>query len=948
MSPTGPKTMLQRPTLNPSNLSVEYLEGLLEDYLRDPSLVPPEWRDFLEEAARADGPSGTVRLRPEFPRKSLFGGADTRLAPTVAAPSERRVEAAAGSSDLQFRLAGLVRAFRQWGHLAATIDPLGSPRPRHPELALEAHGLTDRDLDRPAGVAGNGQAGTVRQLFEHLERTYCRTIGAEFMHIDEVEPREWLRQRMESHENRLELTRDEQVRILRKLTEAVLFEEFIQKKYLGAKSFSLEGGEILSPLLRLAIEKGSTVGISEIVLGMAHRGRLNVLANILKKGPRQIFHEFQDQPPYQSEKGDVKYHLGHTHRWLAENGKIVELTLCFNPSHLEFVNPVAEGLMRAKQDRDRDSTREHGMVILVHGDAAFAGEGICQETLNASELPGYTTGGTLHVILNNQIGFTTTPQEGRSTRYATDLAKMLQSPIFHVNGEDPRAVAQVVDMAVDFRQRFHRDVFIDVYCYRRRGHNETDDPSYTQPLLYKAISRRKSVRETFEETLLAEKILTREEADQIPKRVHDYLESEYSKAQRGDVFGPSCLLDDVWKGYHGGPEPFEEKTDTGVEREKLTQLMEKLTTVPEGFHVHPKLEKFLERRREMGRGERPLDWGGAEALALASLAVEGHRVRLSGQDSCRGTFSHRHAVLYDVETGAPYTPLQHLSDDQAPVEVFNSPLSEAGVLGLEYGYSLEYPECLVAWEAQFGDFWNVAQVIVDQFLASAEEKWSRLSGIVLLLPHGHEGQGPEHSSARLERFLNLGTEDNIQVVYPTTPAQYFHVLRRQMLRKWLKPLVILTPKSMLRHPAAVSSLDDLTKGPFRRVLPDNDLACGEVSRIVMCSGKIYYELLEKREQLGRKDVALVRLEQLYPFPHKRLRSALDTCRAGTPVYWVQEDPENMGACYYLKVRFREELYDRYPFRTIARAPSASPATGSGAIHRREQEELLNRAFSEST
>jgi 2-oxoglutarate dehydrogenase E1 component len=927
---------------NPSSLSIEYLERLWQEYLRDASAVPPLWRQYFQDVNQGNGRQAATAVQPSSRRDTM---PPLAVSPTASESEVHETEIARRQDCFGL----LLRAYRERGHLVAHFNPLEPPNVNqaYPELTPEFYGLVQTDLDRPLPTTADGPQSvrTLRGLVDHLQRTYCRSVGAEFMALDDLDARDWLRQRMEATENTLDLSAEEKIKIFSRLTDAVVFEEFVQRKYVGAKSFSLEGAEILIPLLDLAIAKAAAQGIGEIVMGMAHRGRLNVLANILGKAPRQIFQEFEDKEPLFSRGGDVKYHLGHSNVWFSSDGTRVALTLCFNPSHLEFVDPVAEGVMRAKQDRGGDVEHRHGLAILIHGDAAFAGEGIVQETLNFSGLPAYTTGGTLHVIVNNQVGFTTPPSQGRSTRYASDVAKMLQSPIFHVNGEDPEAIAHVVNLALDFRQRYHRDVLLDVYCYRRRGHNESDEPAFTQPVLYRLIEQRKSVRETVLERLIQSGVLTRQQADQTTEAARVRLENEYTKAKQGDVSGPSCMLDDVWKGYQGGRELAEERVSTSVRREILSDLILKLTDVPDGFHVHPKLERWLQRRRTAATGEHPVDWSTAEAMALGTLAIDGYRIRLTGQDTQRGTFSQRHAVLHDVETGEPYMPLAHVAEDQAPVEIVNSPLSEAGVLGFEYGYSLDYPDCLVAWEAQFGDFWNAGQVIVDQFLASAEEKWSRLSGIVMLLPHGYEGQGPEHSSARLERFLNLATEHNLQVVVPTTPAQYFHCLRRQMLRRWLKPLVILTPKSLLRHPRVVSLLDEFTSGTFERVFPDFVVdGSGPVNRIVLCSGKVYYDLLERREQLGRKDLALIRLEQLYPFPQPELREVLDNYEDGTPVYWVQEEPENMGACHYIRGRFREELFDRYPLQTISRPPSASPAAGSATLHVREQQKVLARAF----
>jgi 2-oxoglutarate dehydrogenase E1 component len=729
------------------------------------------------------------------------------------------------------------------------------------------------------------------------------------------------------------------------LTDAVIFEEFVQKRFTGAKSFSLEGAETLIPLLDLLIEKAGDQGIREIVMGMAHRGRLNVLANIIGKSPQEIFREFADlDPKLHLGRGDVKYHLGYSGDWTTAAGNRVHLSLCFNPSHLEFVGPVAIGRARAKQDRAGDTRRSQTLTLLIHGDAAFAGEGIVQEMLNLSQLEAYQTGGTIHVVVNNQIGFITSPSEARSSMYATDVAKMLQIPIFHVNGEDPEAAAFVVRLAMDFRRKFQRDVVIDMYCYRRRGHNESDEPSFTHPVLYRAIEKRESVRDHYLQRLLELGEITREEAQRIAQEETRQLDEQLSVAKSDEYVQQQETHPGVWKGYVGGLDRDAEEVDTAVGRDRLAKLLLAQTVLPADFEPHPKIERFLEARREMARGARPLDWAAAEALALASLADEGHRIRLSGQDSTRGTFSQRHAVLHDHTDGHRYCPLQHVSKGQAPVEICNSPLSEAGVLGFEYGYSLDCPTGLVLWEAQFGDFVNAAQVIIDQFIASAETKWRRLSGLVMLLPHGFEGMGPEHSSARLERFLALAAESNLQIVNPSTPAQNFHALRRQIVRSLRKPLVVMTPKSLLRHPQAVSSLDQCASGKWEKVIPDFDPKRQGVEGVLLCSGKIYYELAKEREERKRQDVAIVRLEQLYPLPMEPLRAALECYKDGTPVYWVQEEPENMGAWRFLLVKLGGDLFDRWPFSGIYRRSSPSPATGSASAHRMEQKELLMQAF----
>ncbi|MCK6446749.1 MAG: 2-oxoglutarate dehydrogenase E1 component [Planctomycetes bacterium] len=921
---------------NPESLA--FVEALYAAYLSDPDSVGVDWRRHFDGEARVG--TSAARLGPSFARRSLFHPPGVGPAPTATG-------AAREAADLQDRADQLIRVYRVRGHAVAKIDPLGLPRAPQPELELDYYGFTGADLGRKVStqrIAGLVDA-TLGDVVELLQQTYCRSIGVQFMHIGDLAVQRWLQERMERTRNRLALTRAEQLRILTKLTDAVMFEEFIQKKFLGAKSFSLEGSESLIPLLDLAIEHAGAHGVQEIVLAMAHRGRLNVLANILKKGARQIFREFEDADPelHIGGRGDVKYHKGHSTQYVTSAGAAIHLSLCFNPSHLEFVDPVALGRMRAKQDRYADRERAKGLVFLIHGDAAFIGEGIVQESLNLSELDGYSTGGTIHVVVNNQIGFTTSPCQSRSTQYCTDVAKLLQIPIFHVNGEDPEAVAQVVRLALDFRRAFKRDVVIDVWGYRRRGHNEGDEPSFTDPQLYAAIARRKNSREGYLEHLLALGGVTRAEADEIAERRRAALESELSVARSPEYVYAKDPLGAVWNTYVGGPDAQAPEVDTGVAREKLARLLEQLSRVPKGFKVHPKLERWLEARAEMARGERELDWAAAEALAFATLAVEGRRVRLTGQDSERGTFSHRHAVLHDYATGERWMPLAALAPNQAPVEIHNSPLSETGVLGFEYGYSLDFPEALVLWEAQFGDFVNVAQPIIDQFIVSAEDKWDRLSGLVMLLPHGFEGQGPEHSSARLERFLTQAADDNIQVANCTTPAQFFHLLRRQALRPWRKPLVVMTPKSLLRHPQATSKLDELATGRFERILGDTTITPKEAKRVLLTSGKLYYELVEERKRLARLDVAILRIEQYYPLSDEALERALAPFPKRAEVVWVQEEPENMGAWRFWRVRFGDELAGR-PFRGVSRRASASPATGSGASHKIEQSDILARAF----
>jgi 2-oxoglutarate dehydrogenase E1 component len=917
-----------------SNLA--YLELLYSRYRQDPQSVSPEWRSYFAETIDAKK-NGESRLAPSFTPRSIFN-------PAAPGTAGKRVAPDAHASGIQERLYELIRNHRVRGHMIAAINPLGAPRPKMPELELEYYGFTEPELDLVVNSATlpYNTPLTIREIFQRMRNTYSRSIGAQFMHIGDVAIRQWLQTRMEMTQNRLELSHEEQIRILTRLTDATLFEEFLRKKFLGAKTFSLEGSETLLPLLDLAVEKAGSQNVKDIVIAMAHRGRLNVLAHIAGKDFCRIFREFTDIAPEGWENhGDVKYHKGHSGYWTTANGENMHISLCFNPSHLEFVNPVAMGRTRARQDRHGDDVRRQCLCLLIHGDAAFAGEGIVQESLNLSELKGYNIGGVLHIILNNQIGFTTPPDQYRSTSYATGVARMLQSPIFHVNGEDPEAVAQVVRMALDFRQEFQKDVFIDMYAYRRLGHNETDEPTFTQPVLYRAISQRKSVRESYLEHLQKLREVTAEEAEKIAKESYENLERELAAANKNDCRTPQ-KKGGIWNSYIGGPEPREE-TESGIPADKISGLLRKLTEIPASFHLHPKLQQVVERRREMADGKNPLDWAAAETLAFASLLTENVRIRLTGQDSARGTFSHRHANFYDYENGAPYSPLQHLSDKQAPFEVINSPLCEAGALGFEYGYSLDFPESLVLWEAQFGDFVNVAQVILDQFISSAEDKWGRLSGLVMLLPHGFEGMGPEHSSARIERFLTLAAQDNIQIAQPTTPAQLFHLLRRQSLRKWLKPLVVFTPKSLLRHPKVVSPMEEFTHGHFQKILAD-DLPPQNVKRILLCTGKIYYELLAYREQHKRNDTAIIRLEQLYPLRDELLEKILSPYADNTPALWVQEEPFNMGAWRYLHEKFGKHLFGRLPFAPISRHESASPATGSSTAHKLEQQQLIERAF----
>ena len=914
--------------------SLDYIDDLYVRYIQDPNSVSDVWKRYFEEFSLAAQSEALFAEQHEVSSKKDSNS--TEPAPDVL-----------WLARMQERVDQLVREYRVRGHLMARIDPLGLTRKGPPELDPQSHGLTDEDLKRPftSPTLEYANGRTLADIIEKLRNTYCRSIGAQFMHIDNRNIRDWLQRRMETTQNRLTLSHEVQTRIYTKLADATIFEEFVRKKYQTAKTFSLEGAESLIPLLDRALEKAGQHGIHGVLLAMAHRGRLNVLANIMGKRARSIFWSFDDpKPELFRGGGDVKYHMGYSSDWTTSTGQKVHISLCFNPSHLEFVNPVALGRCRAKQDRDGDTHRTEIMTILIHGDASFIGEGVVQETLNLSELPGYRTGGTLHIVLNNQIGFTTEPDEARSCTYATDIAKMLQIPIFHVNGEDPEAVAQVVNLAMDFRKEFEKDVVIDMYAYRRLGHNEGDEPRFTQPLMYAAIDKRKNVRESYLEHLLEMNELSRLEADAIAEVRHNRLSREFELAKTEPFVHDLQSLTGYWSGYFGGAEPTDHQVTTSIPKPIAAELIRAACAVPQGFNLHKKLMKQFDDRREMGAGKLPLDWATAESLAFASLLSEGHPVRLSGQDSERGTFSQRHAVVRDVEDNRKYMPLGHLAPNQARIEIINSPLSEIAVLGFEYGYSLDCPEGLIAWEAQFGDFWNVAQCVVDQFITSAEDKWKRLSRLVMLLPHGFEGQGPEHCSARLERFLLLTAEHNVQVTQPSTPAQYFHLLRRQAKSKWSKPLIVLTPKSLLRNKSCVSTLDDIEHGHFQRIVPDNRPLRSPTTRIIMCTGKAYYDLLAERTKLNRDDVALIRIDQFYPLEAARVVEALSVYGAGTPVYWYQDEPANMGAWTHVKMRWGDEISVRHKLERISRVESASPSTGSLRAHQLEERELLNAAF----
>jgi 2-oxoglutarate dehydrogenase E1 component len=864
----------------------------------------------------------------------------------------------------------MINAYRVRGHLLADLDPLEYTVKRHPELDPAFYGLTIWDLDREfvcGGLCGKLTA-KLRDILDTLRETYCGHIGPEYMHIQETVQKKFLQDRMEPSRNHGQLDLATKRRILMKLNDAESFEKFLHTKYVGHKRFSMEGAETVIPMLDFLFSQGVQDGVTESVIGMSHRGRLNVLANVLGKSYEKIFHEFEgDVDPNTTQgSGDVKYHLGAEGVHQAADGASMKLTLASNPSHLEAVDPIVEGMARAKQKLINDRQRAWVLPVLLHGDAAFAGQGVVAETLNLSQLKGYKTGGTIHLVINNQIGFTTGPESARSSVYATDVAKMVQAPIFHVNGDDPEAAIRAMKIAYDFRQQFHKDVVIDLLCYRRHGHNEGDEPSLTQPKMYKAIKEHRSVRKIYTETLLRK-------GDIDPKEAEGWLDQFQAKLQeafdrtREDNEPPSherepLYTDEEITGFQKAASP-----DTGVAPDDLKTVAEALTTLPENFQLHPKLKSILAKRAAMAEGREPMDWAFGELMAFGSVMLDGYRVRLSGQDSGRGTFSQRHALLFDYVTGNGYVPLNKLAKDSAakpadPVvidnalstdtsdpagevtfAVYDSLLSEYGVLGFEYGYSVADPGALVMWEAQFGDFVNGAQIIIDQFISSAEEKWGQHSGLVLLLPHGYEGQGPEHSSARLERFLTLCAEGNMQVVYPTTPAQYFHALRRQMKNEPRKPLIVMTPKSLLRHPQATSMVNELTTGRFEPVLHDVATGSPDVKRVVLTSGKVFYDLKAARDH-ANAPVAILRLEQYYPFPHAMLAEMLSHFPNATEIVWVQEEPRNMGPWPFLHERLAALLQKSQTLRYIGRPISASPATGSHHRHEEQQKALVAAAI----
>jgi 2-oxoglutarate dehydrogenase E1 component len=919
-----------------SRWNLELLEGQYQRWQLDPGSVDESWRAFFEGY--------------ELGQMPRAGSGEPVLAQATAPATT--TGAAVGDLDAarcQAAVTRMIIAYREIGHYLAHLDPLklNLPNKSHELLELSEFGLTDNDLDKTFYNRLTAPPhATLRDLLGALQETYCRTIGVEFMHIRDRRIRDWLIERMEPIRNRPSFDRQKKRRILWKLNAAELLETFLHSHYVGQKRFSLEGGEMLIPLLDSLVERaGGTYHVRDIVIGMPHRGRLNVLTNILDKPFGMVFSEFEGNAPRTvAGDGDVKYHLGFSSDRVFPDGHVLHLSLTANPSHLEAVNPVVEGRVRAKQRRYPNKDRRLGLPVLIHGDAAFSGQGLVAETLNLSQLTGYKTGGTVHIVVNNQIGFTTAPSEGRSSRYCTDVAKMIEVPIFHVNGEDPEAVVMVTELALDFRQTFERDVVIDMVCYRKHGHNEGDEPAFTQPVMYSRIKDRPTIKDLFTEHLILGGELTVDDAETIAETFREKLEGVYREVHESEhaPLKVPPVFENRWAGLQ--PHHSFDPVETGVPFETLRRISEAMARTPEGFHRNPKLDRIFTTRVKTLEAMGAVEWGFAEGLAIGSLLVEGTPVRVSGQDSRRGTFSQRHAVLADLTTGDTYTPLNHIQPDQEGLCIYNSHLSEAAVLGFDYGYALEEPNMLICWEAQFGDFVNGAQVIIDQFIVSAESKWGRASGIVMLLPHGYEGQGPEHSSARIERFLQLCAEENIQVVNASTPAQYFHLLRRQVRRDFRKPLVVFTPKSLLRHKHAVSPVSELVSGHFQDVMDDPAITePSRVRRIVLCSGKVYYDLIAHRDAVGKTaEVAIVRIEQFYPWPAQQLDRVTDRYPNAREFIWAQEESQNMGGWTFVAPRLRELLGRDVDY--VGRDASASPATGSHHVHEREQAELVEAAI----
>ncbi|HSW94405.1 MAG TPA: 2-oxoglutarate dehydrogenase E1 component [Gammaproteobacteria bacterium] len=915
--------------------SDEYLDELYDTWLKNPDELPAEWQDYFKQVGQAAKDVSHEDIQHYFmqlarqPNLSMVQGVDQN------------------HQRLQEKVIDLITAYRSFGHLNADIDPLGLFRhPQNATLNLNYYGFTDADLNTSFDVDTFGglkkQTATLNEIYQALQKTYCRTIGIEYMHMADLAEVEWIRDRMEKEWPGFTPTREEKLRTLDRLVVADGLEKYIGFKYVGQKRFSLEGGDSLIPMLDTIVHRGAAKGMKEMVIGMAHRGRLNVLVNILGKAPADVFAGFEGKNIPKTNSGDVKYHMGFSSDLKTEYGP-VHLALAFNPSHLEIVAPVVQGSVRSRQRRRKDTSQKEVMPIQIHGDAAFAGQGVVMETFNMSQARWFTIGGSIHIVVNNQVGFTiSNPKDARSGIYCTDVAKMVEAPILHVNANDPEAILFATLLAVDYRAQFKKDVVIDMVCYRRHGHNEADEPSATQPLMYQVIKSLPVPCVLYAKKLVEEGVIG---AD---------TEQQWAEAYRNKLDVGHSVVDLVKNGGKNEPpnpwEPFigqewTAKATTGIPLKKLKEIAKALEKLPDGMVLQPQVKKMMEARQKMTEGELPLNWGYAETLAYASLLTEGYPIRLCGQDAARGTFAHRHAVLHDQNTDDIYIPLSHLSPKQVQINIIDSLLSEEAVLAFEYGYASAEPNNLVIWEAQFGDFANGAQVVFDQFISSGEQKWGRLCGLVVFLPHGYEGQGPEHSSARLERYLQLCAQNNMQVCVPSTPAQTFHMLRRQMIRPYRKPLIVMTPKSLLRHPLAVSSLDDLVNGEFQVVIPEVDnIESVHVDRVILCSGKVYYDLLEKRRAEKWDRIVIIRIEQLYPFPEEALKKVLAVYSNVNHIVWCQEEPMNQGAWYSTQHHLLACLNAKQNLYYAGRPASASPAAGYASVHLQEQQDLVMQAL----
>lgn len=937
MSEPNMQQLLASSYLSAGNAS--YLEELYEQFLADPQALTPEWRSYFAALPRVEGQPAVDNSHAVVRQRLLESAQQARSQVTTALDADAQFE------RKQAAVGRLIQAYRTYGHLAAQIDPLQVERPRPTQLQLDYYPeLTPVDYERSfrtEGVMDVPQA-SLKQIVATLNDIYCGSLGVEYTYVASLTELLWLQQRLER--GRVALSADEQREILRQLTAAEGLERYLATRYVAQKRFSLEGGDSFIPFVHAVNERAAANGVQEVLIGMAHRGRLNMLINVFGKAPQELFQEFEGKKDFGLTSGDVKYHLGCSSDIATQAGPL-HLTLAFNPSHLEIIAPVLMGSVRARQDRRGADHMPDVMGFLVHGDASFAGQGVIMESLNMSQTRAYKIAGTVHVVINNQIGFTTSnPDDARSGAYCTDPAKIIAAPVLHVNGDDPEAVVFAARLATDYRKQFNKDIVVDLVCYRRLGHNEADEPIATQPLMYTFIRQHPSVRELYAAQLVAQGVCTQAEVEALVQMYRDLLDAAQPIVK--------TFSDGLAHHYATNWQPYLEQqwtapADTAVDAATLFDLGTALTTIPEGFELQRQVAHIIQARAEMAAGKLPLDWGYAENLAYATLLNQGYCVRMSGQDCRRGTFAHRHAVLHDQKTGHCYTPLEHINSHQASFQIFDSLLSEAGAMGFEYGYASTNPETLTLWEAQYGDFANGAQVIIDQFISSAWQKWRTLSGLTLLLPHGYEGAGPEHTSARLERYLQLCAQENIQVCIPTTPAQIFHLLRRQVLRPFRVPLIILTPKNILRHKLAVSQLSELSSGQFQLIIPEHRTLASRLERVVLCSGKVYYDLLAKQLERNINTIPLVRIEQLYPFPTDDVRAVLRQYAKVTDIVWCQEEPENQGAWYTLRHHLEACLAKGQRIHYVGRAPSASPAAGYMKLHVQQQEQLVERALTTS-